>query len=336
MAEGRIGDRVTFPRKGLQRKVLLAAKEKRGTSWIELARLLEVQPRTLADWAREKYCMSHAAWKTIVQVIGVRVPISAQVLSWDRHLRGIAQSGEKAVYRRYGCVGGDPETRVRRWWSWWHQTGKHRAHPILHVRLPFKRPKRSESLAEFVGIMLGDGGMSARQLTVTLNHHDDRQYKNYVVDLLEGLFGVVPSVYHDPADSVYSVVISRTDLIDYCTSELGLVRGSKVRQQVDIPQWVKTNSSYRVACLRGLVDTDGSVFQHTYLVNGRRYWYKKLCFTSHSRPLARSVSDMMRSIGLHPRFSRGKDVRLDRRDDIERYFQLVGSHNPKHIRRYSS
>ena len=48
-----------------------------------------------------------------------------------------------------------------------------------------------------------------------------------------------------------------------------------------------------------------------YKVNGKGYSYKKLCFTSYSRPLRQSVFDILESIGLNPRFAGRRDVRLD-------------------------
>ena len=38
--------------------------------------------------------------------------------------------------------------------------------------------------------------------------------------------------------------------------------------------------------------------------------------------------------GMNPRLSQDKDVRLDNVKDMQKYFQSVGSHNPKHLKRY--
>jgi len=42
----------------------------------------------------------------------------------------------------------------------------------------------------------------------------------------------------------------------------------------------------------------------------------------------------MKNLGLNPRFSQNKDVRLDSVSDMKKYFGIVGSHNPKHLKRY--
>jgi hypothetical protein len=88
--------------------------------------------------------------------------------------------------------------------------------------------------------------------------------------------------------------------------------------------------------VRGLVDTDGSVFDHKYISGGKSYSYKKLQFTSLSRPLARSVYGVLKDIGLNPTFYRGKDVKIENKADMKRYFEVIGSSNPKHLKRYKN
>ena len=116
--------------------------------------------------------------------------------------------------------------------------------------------------------------------------------------------------------------------------KLGLKQGNKIKQQVDIPNWIKRNKGYSVSCVRGLIDTDGSVFNHRYKVGGKYYSYKKLAFTSYSQPLRQSVFNVLKNKGLSPRFAQDKDVRLDSIRDMKKYFQVFSSHNPKHLKRY--
>jgi intein/homing endonuclease len=201
--------------------------------------------------------------------------------------------------------------------------------------LPFKKPEFSEELAEFVGIMLGDGGMSEHQMTVTLHRVTDKAYSLYVRRLIKKLFGLKAGIYCDRQFLADSIVISRTNLVKYSMERLGLKKGNKVRQQVDIPLWVKGNERYRVACLRGLVDTDGCVILHKYLSKGKAYCYKKIGFTSRSYPLLSSVSTILLGIGIRHRIMKnGWDIRIEAREEVEKYFRVVGTSNPKHWKRY--
>lgn len=191
-------------------------------------------------------------------------------------------------------------------------------------------------MAEFVGIVLGDGGISDKQVTITLNSRDDKEYSTFVIRLIKNLFGVKPSLYHDSKYLAMDIVVSRTKLVKFCTERLGLKKGNKIKQQIDIPDWIKKNKKFSIVCLRGLIDTDGSVFVHRYRVKEKWYSYKKLSFTSYSKPLRRSVYEIMKSNGLNPRLSKNRDVRLDSVEDIKKFFDIIGSSNPKHLKRYKN
>ena len=133
--------------------------------------------------------------------------------------------------------------------------------------------------------------------------------------------------------SVIMVRISRSGIIRFCVDKLGLKTGNKIKQQVDIPNWIKRNRRFSIACIRGLVDTDGCLFNHNYKVNGKLYSYKKLAFTSFSAPLRRSVFRVLKSLGMNPRLDR-KDIRLESEEDVRRYFSIVGTHNRKLLNKY--
>ena len=194
-------------------------------------------------------------------------------------------------------------------------------------------PTHSVELAEFIGIMMGDGGMTNYQVKIALHSVDDAEYASFVRTLISDLFDVTPATYPDPLYNAVDIVVSRAQLVRFLQT-CGLPVGNKLRHGLDIPAWITANAQYAVACVRGLVDTDGCVFTHQYVSNGKSYAYKKLCFTSASPALIASVSRIMSAVGLSPRISRkGREVRLDRKADVQRYFAEIGSSNPKHLKR---
>ena len=87
--------------------------------------------------------------------------------------------------------------------------------------------------------MMGDGGISERQITVTVHISDDREYANYVAGLISGLFDVPVSRYYLERKNVIAVVVSRTELVDFCHKKLGLPIGDKLANHFDIPSWIK-------------------------------------------------------------------------------------------------
>lgn len=197
-------------------------------------------------------------------------------------------------------------------------------------------PPHSERLAEFVGAIIGDGGLSKYQLTITLHHFDDKEYTDFIVNIIQELFNVAPAVYHRKIRSVRTVTVSSRSLVSFLNQDINFQVGNKMKQRIDIPNWIKQDQNFSTACMRGLFDTDGSVVLHRYWVGGKRYCYKKLEFCSMSPPLRKSAYDILYNLGMHPRVAREKSVWLDSKSDVGSYFESVGTHNTKHWKRYKT
>lgn len=322
-----------FFRKGEQKNFLTRVNKKLSIS--ELAKICQCSERTIRDWRHEKFSMSLLCLERLCKKTGQIIPSFVKIRPRYWHTREAGVAGGKAVVQKYKKVGGDPEHRKRQWRKWWDKEGKNKTSlPIKPI--PIQKPKKSKKLAEFIGIILGDGGISQRQLTVTLHSVDDKEYGVFVKNLIEQLFAVPVSVRSRKDGAVTNYVVSRTALVRFCIEVLGLKSGDKVKNQIDVPDWIKQSKSYSIACLRGLVDTDGSIFTHKYNVRGKSYRYKKIGFTSRSKPLLRFVFTTLTKLGLNPRYAGRSDVRLESVDDVKNYIDLVGVHNPKHLRRYEN
>lgn len=316
-----------------QTNFILVMQERFNANAEGLAKLVGVHPRTIRDWRREKFLMSYGALRILCKKARTATPPNIEIKSSFWYVNKGSKKGWAVVLKKYGRVPVDEEYRKKKWYEWWEKEGKFKKHPIINVCKPFKKPKPSEELAEFIGIMMGDGGMTPSQLCITLHHVDDLKFSKHVVSLIKKLFNVVPSVIHSPKDSVNDILVSRSGLVRYLNS-LGLVIGNKVKQRFDIPEWIKQNGHYLRACVRGLVDTDGCLIQHRYKVNGKEYFYKKLGFTTMSAPLRQTVFEALKSWGVKPRIASDRDVRIDSISSVKRYFQIVGSHNQKHLNKY--
>ncbi len=190
-------------------------------------------------------------------------------------------------------------------------------------------------MAEWVGIVLGDGGITRYQVTISFNYPLDAAYAEYVARLGTRLFNLVPGRVIDRPDHTLGLVFSSAELVE-TLERFGLRRGDKVRHQIDLPAWVWRRREYRIACLRGLMDTDGCVFRHRYRVNGKMYKYTKLCFTSYSRPLLDSAKQLFESLSLFPTIHQYDGHRLYLHDTaaVRRYFELVGTSNPRYQSRF--
>ena len=330
MAEKINSKRVVFL-KGKQRSFIDKILSK--ISIEEAAKFCNLSERTIRDWRREKFLMGYKALRILCDKSHLSLPRDVKLKNRYWYVKKGASMGGKALIRKYGKVLSDPERRKKKWYEWWEKEGKYKSHTIFNLPKPIKKPNFSKKLAEFVGIVLGDGGISQYQVTITLHAIDDRAYGNFVVKLIQELFKIPIGIYPSGRDAVIDYVVSRIELVRFL-EKIGLKQGNKVKQQVDIPEWIKRNKEYRIACVRGLVDTDGSVFIHRYKVKGKEYAYKKLLFTSHSELLRQSVFKILSGLGTRVRLDNGHNVCIDSKVDVAKYFEIIGSHNPKHLNRY--
>lgn len=183
-------------------------------------------------------------------------------------------------------------------------------------------PVRSKALAEFFGIMLGDGHLSPTQVIVTLGTKEEA-YTLYVVELIQKLFstyakiGVRKSGYRD-------VYLGSTELANWLRQE-GLV-AHKVKSQVDVPQWIFEKQEYMMAFARGFFDTDGSVYRLTFGI--------QISFTNKSTPLLVSLQSMLKKLGYKPSKVGTVRVYLTRISDVWRFFEEIKPKNQKHVRRF--
>jgi hypothetical protein len=69
-------------------------------------------------------------------------------------------------------------------------------------------------------------------------------------------------------------------------------KGSKFKQRASVPNWIKSNKKYKINCLRGLIETDGSI----YYDRG----YKMVIFTTIISDLAKDFYEMVVSLGFNP------------------------------------
>lgn len=323
---------------GEQGHFLSETQARLGKSWKEIAAIIDVHPRCLRDWAREKFRISEVAARKLSKISGVRVPKAAKQVGWRKHLRAASSAGQLAIKEKYKVSSirelVNEQHRRSQWEKWWKKIGQYQIHPILNRSKPIKKPRFSKQLAEFVGIVLGDGGISKNQIVITHHRFDDYLFGQFVRSLIYSLFTVKPSTHEHKDGLATNIIISRVQLVKYFVDVVGLKIGNKVRHQIEVPAWIKNNFEYCIACTRGLIDTDGSVFTHRYKVKGKQYAYKKLGFTNRSQPLKLFVYDVLRQAGMHPRMDGNYEIRLDSKNDMRNYFRVIGTHNPKHLKRY--
>jgi hypothetical protein len=322
--------------RGLQAAFLNRVSKALHSDWNEVAQLASVDKRTFFDWRREKYTMTYEALIKLSKISNVHLPPGIRILPqyWSVKKAGLA--GALKRYELYGNPG-TPEGRV--------QGGRtsqirfsldpdHAKQAGFKVRKSISCPAESELLAEFIGIMLGDGGMSKQQAIVSLNGKTEAAYGTFVKKIMFDLFGILPTINYRKDSELYITATGR-NLVEFLLGK-GLKIGNKINQQVGVPDWILRNKEYVKACLRGLIDTDGGVYFHTHVTKGIKYRHLGLCFTSYSKLLLAFVHNELLNLGLGPRIYEKGRVYIYDRNYIKKYFDMVGSHNSHHIERFIS
>lgn len=315
---------------GNQRKFLVKVARKSNMTTDQLAGLAGVVPRSFRDWKREKINMTLKAADLLSSRFHIPLPENRSVLinRWIRKRKRSCQKGGKALFRKYGS----PATTEGR------KKGGLKAIQIMRKKgiIPHRKKycfpiNYNSDLAEYIGILLGDGGLTPGQVFITLNYIADREYISYVMSLCKRLFKVTPGCYKRKESNAYVIYLCGIDLINFLVN-IGLKTGNKVKNQVGVPSWIKLNNDFKIACLRGLMDTDGGIFTHNYNVNGKLYKYRKICFSNRSLPLLFFVKDTLEELGLTPKLANKietKHVWLYNNNEVKEYLKLVGTHNSR-------
>lgn len=191
-------------------------------------------------------------------------------------------------------------------------------------------PERSLVLAEFVGIMMGDGGIGSQwQACITLNSQKDSVYIEYIDGLIQKLFTLVPKRFYYPHKNAIRLMLNSVEVVDFLVAQ-GLPRGDKLKNGLGIPDWIKANPYHKRMCVRGLVDTDGCMYVHVHKVGRKIYKNIGLSFFSKSPELIAQVAGVFEENGIMPHItSRGTDIYIYRSDSVAKYLEVFGTSNPR-------
>ncbi|PIR38254.1 MAG: hypothetical protein COV34_01425 [Candidatus Zambryskibacteria bacterium CG10_big_fil_rev_8_21_14_0_10_42_12] len=183
------------------------------------------------------------------------------------------------------------------------------------------------NLAEFFGIMLGDGHLSHFQVTVTLGTKE-YVYVQYVKKLMEKIFKVPVKIserkFKRTDNKHYTVYFGSTVTSQWLKTE-GLVE-NKVKNQVDVPKWIFENNIFMERFLRGFFDTDGSVYKLRHGI--------QIGLTNRSLPMLKSLQLMLKTLEYRTSEISGFRLYITKKQDLKRFFKEIKPKNPKHTARF--
>jgi len=150
-----------------------------------LAEKLKIHSRTLNDLKREEYSISLDCLKKICKMAALAMPDDVEIRDPFWYSIKGARKGGLAMIKKYEGIVGDPKYRKMKWYQWWEKIGKHRKNMVVGMTKDVTLPLLSADLAEFTGVMLGDGGIPKSQVIISTNSKDDREYGYFVRDLID-------------------------------------------------------------------------------------------------------------------------------------------------------
>lgn len=148
-----------------------------------------------------------------------------------------------------------------------------------------------------IGLAIGDGNLSnpngrAACLRITC----DKKYPLLTQKIFNSLKKLLPENKVNIVDRGDQGCVDVKISSNHLENLLGwkAKSGSKFLQKVSVPNWIKKDDKYKIDCLRGLVETDGSI----YFDRG----YKMIIFTTIIPKLAKDFYKMVNSLGFKSHF----------------------------------
>tara|TARA_Y100000310_G_C20587798_1_gene766371 strand:+ start:246 stop:1148 length:903 start_codon:yes stop_codon:yes gene_type:complete len=289
-------------KKGYQRRLIENAKEKNKISWKELGKLLKISSDYLRlDLRLEKRYISQELYDKLSEISGLnynRLILERLDKNWGRSKGGkLSKPKEKQAKKLVNNY--------------------------------------SIELAEFIGVMLGDGNIWERKgfyyVRVCGHSIEDKEYLiNHIKPLIKKIFNINMQTYIHKTNNELYLTKGSKDFV-FTLKNYGLKSGDKIKNNKGIPEWVFSSNNYLKACIRGLIDTDGSVTP----ITNRNYTY--IWFTNKNAALRDDFERAMKILGYKIskwNFSGTPETYIGNKKGIRKFYKEIGFNNPKHKQRF--
>jgi hypothetical protein len=196
-----------------------------------------------------------------------------------------------------------------------------------------------EEIAEFIGIMLGDGHIGIykfkqqrkilHQLKVTLDSRN-KQYTNFVAKLMERVLDIKPKIFYKKNENAVDIKVYRKEKVLYALNNLKLKLSPKMNKATIPKDYSKGKIGLSV--LKGLFDTDGSVT----IFNNNGIRYPRIEIRICNSPMQQQFINILDENKIKhkiQRFDRGIKIRISGKKELQKWFKKVGSSNNLYLTR---
>jgi hypothetical protein len=203
--------------------------------------------------------------------------------------------------------------------------------------------KENPKLAEFVGILLGDGSIGIyecksggrtriqHKLQISTNSVNDKEYILYLERTIEELFGIKPKKFFRKGENTCDVRLFHRDIIKFVLNDVGMMISPKWKR-AKIPEFY-LNNELELLVLRGYLDTDGCVT----ITNNNGILYPQIEMKICPSPMQNQFIDILKRRGFRFQVNdigKGKvRIRLNGKKQVYKWNKEIGFSNPKHAKK---
>jgi len=198
---------------------------------------------------------------------------------------------------------------------------------IRQVRIP---NEINVDLSEEIGIHIGDGSLfiakdkkwNSYSYSLSGNLREELQYyEDFVLPLYKKLFNLEANLLKNKLKNECRFTLKSRALFDFKNKILQLQVGEK--NSIQIPKQIRKNAELLEACIRGLIDTDGTL-------NASRKGSLHLTLSTSSRPLfydlKRSFSFLKFNYTYHKKDLKSFEFSFDTANSLK-FINEIGFHN---------
>ncbi|HLD97960.1 MAG TPA: LAGLIDADG family homing endonuclease [Candidatus Nanoarchaeia archaeon] len=202
--------------------------------------------------------------------------------------------------------------------------------------------RKEKQIAEFIGVMLGDGSIGIYNtkagnkikkqyvVKVTLDSRN-KKYIRYVSNLMKDVLNVEPKICLKKNENTADIRTFRRDKFEYITKTIGLKISPKWNS-MEIPKNYMKEKLYPFI-LRGLFDTDGSVT----IFNNNGIIYPRIEIKICPSPAQQQFLEIIKKLNFNytvQNLDKGEiRVRISGKNELNKWFTIVGSSNDNYLER---
>ena len=207
----------------------------------------------------------------------------------------------------------------------------------------------NKDLAELTGAILGDGCLSKYwsrsekryryEIAFTSNLDEKQYYQDFIIPAFSNNFGMKGRLLQRKGEHATRYHMKSRKVFSYFQS-LGLPIGKKP-DNLKIPEIMLANKEFALACVKGIWDTDGCIYQRYK----RQYSYHPKHYSHHlvlqlkmkAKPLLSQVKMILAAEGINSNAIRREKsaavLRITDQKSIHLFLSKVGFRNGHHLRR---